>query len=274
VKLHSLRAKPARPRVCAVSYLNTIPLVLGLIDGPQHNCVDLSFAVPSLCAERVVSGVAEIGLLPVIEMARNGFGYIPGTGIACRGPVRSILLVSGGKPFERIRTLATDTGSRTSVELARIILSEKYSNEPALVPMPPDLTRMLASADAALLIGDAALAVDPSDLGLPVLDLGEEWTELTGQPMVFALWSGRPEVLSPTLEKVLRNSCHYGLENLDSIIEKESELRGFPRWLVQQYLTRHIQFLLDERDYEGMRTYLKMATELSPVTLTDARSAR
>lgn len=269
-----MHGKRARPRVCAVSYLNTTPLVWGLIEGPQQNTVDLTFAVPSLCAERVVSGVADIGLLPVIEMARHGYGYIPGAGIACRGPVRSILLVSGGKSFDRVRTLATDTGSRSSVELARIILSEKYGSEPALVPMPPDLSAMLASADAALLIGDAALAVDPSDLGLPVLDLGEEWIELTGQPMVFAIWSGRAEALSPGLETILRDSCEYGLRNLDGIIERESDLRGFPAWLVHQYLTRHIHFLLDERDYEGMRTYLRMATELSPVSVAEARAAR
>jgi chorismate dehydratase len=262
--LDSVHAKFARPRVCAVSYLNTAPLVYGLVDGPQRGAVDLTFAVPSMCSERVVSGVADVGLLPVIEMARHGYGFVPGLGIGCRGPVRSILLVSGGRPFDRLRTLAADTGSRTSVELARIVLKEKHAAEPALVPMAPDLSRMLEFADAALLIGDAALALDPTELGLPVLDLGEEWVDLTGLPMVFAVWSGRPRALSPKLESLLHASCRAGLENLDSIIEKESDHRGFPHHLVQQYLTRNIQVLLEERDMEGMRTFLRLAAALEP----------
>lgn len=247
-----------RPRICAVSYLNTVPLVWGMLHGEERSLVDLSFAVPSTCAERVVDGQADLGIIPVIETERHRLSWIRGTGIACRGVVRSIFVIAK-KAFGHIRTLATDTGSRTSVELARIVLAHRYGSHPVLIPMAPDLNRMLDAADAALLIGDAALAVDPSELDYPCLDLGEEWAQLTGLPMVFAVWSGRREVVTRGYERLFESSCRFGLANLDRIIEEEAERRNFPEHLVHQYLTRNLVLLLGELEYQGMRTYLNYA---------------
>jgi len=256
---------PRKPRVCAVSYLNTAPLVWGALHGPQTGLLDLTFAVPSICADRVIDGDADIGIIPVIEMDRHGLEWVSGIGIACRGPVRTILLVSR-VPFDEIRTLATDSGSRTSVQLARIILEKKYGVRPSLFSMEPDLVKMLESADAALIIGDAALALDPTEIDNPCLDLGEEWVNLTGLPMVFAVWSGRPGQITPELAEAMRGSCHFGLGQLDAIIKEEAERRGFPEYVVHQYLTRNISFLLGKEEEAGIRLYLKYARELDAAT--------
>ena len=90
---------------------------------------------------------------------------MPDVGIACRGAVRSILLVSR-RPANQIRTLAADASSRTSVALARIILARRYGVEPAVVMRPPDLTSMLDEADSALIIGDPALHIDPETIAV------------------------------------------------------------------------------------------------------------
>lgn len=251
-----------KPRVCAVSYLNTAPLVWGALHGPQTGLLDLTFAVPSICADRVIKGDADIGIIPIIEMDRHALDWVSGIGIACRGPVRTILLVSR-VPFAHIRTLATDSGSRTSVQLARIILEKRYGAHPELISMDPDLVRMLETADAALIIGDAALAVDPTEIEYLCLDLGEEWVNLTGLPMVFAVWSGRHGQITPELAEAMRGSCHFGLGQLDAIIKEEAERRGFPEYVVHQYLTRNISFLLGEEEEAGIRLYLKYARELN-----------
>lgn len=260
--LNSLGSTARKPKVCAVSYLNTVPLVWGAVEGAQKQAIDLSFAVPSVCASRVAEGIADVGLVPVYELDRLGFGWIPGLGIASRGAVRSILLVSSVEPG-RIRRLAADSGSRTSVQLARIILAERYGATPEVFAAPPVVETMLENADAALLIGDAALAIDPVDCGLNCLDLGDEWNELTGLPMVFAVWAGRPQVLTPSLEASLNASAQYGLAQLDRIIEHEAARRGFPVALVEQYLTRHVQFLLGPEDEQGMQAYLSMARAIN-----------
>ena len=265
-----LTSKPCRqrkPRVCAVSYLNTAPLVWGALSGPQCGTLDLSFAVPSICADRVEAGDADIGLVPAIEMQRHGWAYVPDICIACRGPVRSIMLVSR-LPFERISRLAVDSGSRTSVQLARIILAREYNTRPELLVMAPDLPNMLEVADAALLIGDSALAWEPFDSDLPCLDLGEEWVRMTGLPMVFAVWAGPAPGVTEELGQLLRASRDYGLAKLDAIIEEESERRGFPEHLVHQYLTRNVCFHMGALEEAGLRTYLQYAAEL------DTRNAR
>ena len=209
----------------------------------------------------MAAGQADIGILPVIEMARQQLDYFPGTGIACHGPVRTILLLSK-VPFHQVRTLATDSGSRTSVMLSQVILSEKYGVRPRVISRPPHLAAMLAEADAALIIGDAALEIDPATVPFECLDLGAEWVNMTGLPMVFAVWSARKEWIEPRFEKAFVESCRYGLAHMDEIVRTEAPIRAVSEDLVRRYLTKHIVFELGERDYQGMNLYLKHALKL------------
>ena len=247
--------------MCAVSYLNTAPLVWGMLRGAQRGMFDLDFAIPAECADRLATGRADIGIVPAFELTRQKLKVIPGAGIACRGPVRSILLISR-KPFPEIRTLAADSSSRTSVQLARVILARRYGASPVIAPHPPDLERMLEAADAALLIGDPALRVDPEQLPYRTLDLGAEWVEMTGYPMVFAVWAGREESVTPEVEQAFRESCRYGRERIGEIAAAEAAPRGFTIELAHEYLDKNIAHELGPRDYEGMDLFLRAATEV------------
>ena len=253
-----IETRQPRLRVCAVSYLNTTPLVWGMLHGPQRGLFDLEFRIPAVCADRLAAGQADIGIVPSFELTRQDLEIIPGAGIACHGPVRSILLISS-RPASEIRTLAADSSSRTSVELARVILARKFGARPRLFAHPPDIENMLRQADAALVIGDPALRLDPARLPYHVYDLGAEWYEMTGLPMVFAVWAGRPGVVSSEVAKAFRESCRYGRERLDAIVASESARREFPPELVREYLTHRIVHNLAEADYEGMRRFLEYA---------------
>jgi predicted solute-binding protein len=259
-------------RVCAVSYLNTVPLVWGLLHGDQQGIFELDFAIPAECADRLERGLADIGIVPAAELPRLGLKRIEGTGIACEGPVRSILLVSR-VPLQDIQTLAADSSSRTSVMLARIVLARKYGCEPVVSSMAPDLAAMLESADAALIIGDPALHVDPSSVPFHVIDLGAEWTEMTGLPMVFAVWAGRPEIVSKDLAPVFRDSLRFGLDHLNEIIANEAAPHGVSQSLAREYLTGHIRFELGQREYEGMDLFLQYAAELGSLNPLGIASA-
>jgi len=255
--------------VCAVSYLNTVPLVWGLLHAPDpalRDAFDLRFALPSACADQLASGQADIGIVPVIEMARQGLDYFPGTGIACHGPVRSILLISK-VPFKEVRTLATDSGSRTSAMLAQVVLAERFGVRPQVFSHPANLTEMLDKADASLLIGDAALRVDPATLPFETLDLGAEWVAMTGLPMVFAVWAGRKEIVREPYGRIFLESCRYGLAHMDDMVSAEAPARQFPPDLVRQYLTHHIVFELGDRDYQGMRLFIQHALRLDKVMM-------
>jgi predicted solute-binding protein len=247
-----------RLRVSAVSFLNTTPLVWGMLHGPQKGLFDLDFQIPSACADRLAAGEADIGIVPSFELTKQDLEIIPGAGIACHGAVRSILLVSA-RPAAKIRTLAADSSSRTSVQLARLVLDRRYGASPAVTAQPPDLDKMLRSADAALIIGDPALRIDPARLPYHVYDLGAEWVEMTGLPMVFAVWAGRPGVVTPEVGEAFRASLGYGRERMDQIVTLESARREFAPELVREYLTRHIVHQLGEREYAGMERFLTWA---------------
>lgn len=247
-------------RISAVSFLNTVPLVWGLLQRPQPH-IDLRFCVPARVADDLDEGVADIGIVPCGEIDRLGLSFFPETGIACTGAVRSILLISRVPPGQ-IRTLAADASSRTSVLLARIILSERYGSNPVVRSCPPVLADMLQSADAALVIGDPALRLDPARISHRVLDLGEEWLGLSGLPMVFAVWAGRQAALTAQARQLFLGSCLEGVANVDAIAAAAPDSHGIPEEIARVYLTRNIQFLLTPEHLKGLASYRARAAAL------------
>jgi len=255
--------------VCAVSYLNTVPLVWGMLHGEQRDVFDLEFALPSECADRLRDGRADIGLPPVAALLDQDLAIFRGAGIASRGAVRTILLISR-KPFDRVETLATDAGSRTSVLLARIILANRYGTRPALVSMPPDLETMLGIADAALIIGDPALRIDPAGLPCRVYDLGAEWVGMTGLPMVFAVWAVRREfaLANPGLVKDVHTgfiaSRDEALAHVDEVAEQACRWEVFDATTLAHYF-RTLDFSLGPRQLEGLLEFGRRAAAVGAV---------
>jgi chorismate dehydratase len=148
------------------------------------------------------------------------------------------------------------------VMLTRMILAKRYGSKPEVIPMAPDLNAMLARADAALIIGDPALLLDPEKLPYHCLDLGEEWVGMTGFPMVFAVWAGRPEVLTPDVAEAFAASAAAGVAALDRIAAEQAPVRGLTEELTRRYLTLNTAFILDESDYHGMKLFLKYVAEM------------
>src|SRR5580704_17498146 len=96
-------------RISIVEFLNTAPLVWGFTDGPLEGRYDLSFTVPSLCAEELRSGAADVAIIPAIEYQRmDGMVVLPEMAIAAKNEVRRILLLSK-RPIDMVRRLALDT---------------------------------------------------------------------------------------------------------------------------------------------------------------------
>jgi chorismate dehydratase len=246
-------------RVSAVSYLNTWPLVWGFLHGPGgEGPFDFRFDLPADCAQALETGEAAIGLVPCAELDRLGLDYLPDLGIACEGPVRSILLISK-LPYREIRRLAVDSGSRSSVALARILLAERYGCQPRFLAMKPDLDAMLAACDAALIIGDPALQIEPDHLPYQTLDLGAEWVAWSGLPMVFAVWAGKAARLTPDVSRAFADSYRWGRDHMDDIVAMAVRERGFREDLAREYLTEHIVYELGPRHRQGLDLFRKLA---------------
>ena len=82
--------------------------------------------------------------------------------------------------------------------------------------------------------------------------------------MVFAVWAGAARWITPELEEAFAGSLDFGLRQLDRIIAQQSKERGFSEAVIREYLTKSIVFRLEAKDYEGMRTFLRLASEIEP----------
>jgi predicted solute-binding protein len=146
--------------------------------------------------------------------------------------------------------------------LTQILCARRFEIAPSFAPHAPDLTAMLAGADAALVIGDPALFVDHEALGLQKTDLGAEWTSMTGLPFVWAFWSGRQDAAPPALVSILQESAREGMAHADAVAD--AYLADRPEWQAvgRRYLRENLMFELTPRAVDGLRTFYREATAL------------
>jgi chorismate dehydratase len=254
-------------RISAISYLNTAPLMWDFEHSEAGSEFEISYTLPSACARALEAGTADIGIIPAAAYAQvPGLMVLPGVAIASRCPVRSILLVSR-VPIEKIRTVALDTSSLTSVALTKILFEKWLGGGRTFTSMEPDIEKMLAQHDAGLLIGDPALQIDRSRY--LTLDLAEEWIRHTGKPFVFAFWAVRQEALQETvpsrdLAQVFQQSRDHGLEpaNLDQIAREWAPRLALKESDVRAYLTENIYYHLDTACLEGLQLFYRYAAEI------------
>jgi chorismate dehydratase len=246
-------------KVSVVQYLNTVPMIWGMLHGEQQGKYELEFATPAACADAVRQKKADIGIVPVIEYQRmDRMQILPGMSIASKDEVKSILLLSK-VPMAKIQTVAVDNSSRTSAALLRVLMRKFYSRFINVRPAAPRPEEMLKQADAALVIGDVALSYDGEVA--EVYDLGAEWKKCTGLPFVFAFWAGREDVNPGKCHKDFEDSLHFGLAHVDDIAAEYAPKLNMKPAGVKAYLTRNIDYSLDEENRKGLRLFYKLARE-------------
>jgi chorismate dehydratase len=254
-----------RLRVSAISFLNTAPLMWDFDHGELRRKYQVDYTLPSACAELLRQGMADIGIIPVAAYASiPDLVVIPNIAIAAKGAVKSILLVSK-VPIAKIRTVAADTSSRTSVALLQVLFAKFYAGRPELVPMEPKLKPMLKACDAALLIGDPALLAKTD--GYEVHDLGAEWKRLTNLAFVFAFWAVRKSVASAELVQDIQRSRDQGLvaANMEKTAREWSMRLGLPEEQITSYLRNNIFYYLDDDCLAGLKLFYSYATEVGAI---------
>ena len=256
-----------RLRISAISYLNTAPLMWDFEHGEAGRRFDISYTLPSGCARALAEGSADIGIIPAAAYAEiPDLLVFPEIAIASRRPVRSILLVSK-VPIENVRRVALDTSSLTSAALTKVLFEKWLGSGRRFFPMEPDVDKMLAAHDAALVIGDPALKLDRSLYH--TLDLAEEWIRYSGKPFVFAFWAVRGAALveaDPLLDlaAIFRDSRDHGLEpsSLNQIARGWSPRVGLSEDAIHAYLTENIYYQLDASCLQGLQLFYRYAAEI------------
>ena len=272
-------------RISIVQYLNTAPLVWGFTNGPLRGKYDLSFTVPSQCAEQLRTGKADVAIIPAIEYQRiDDLVILPDMAIASKKQVRSLLIIAK-KPIEQVKTFALDRSSRSTQTLTRILCAEKWKIAPAFFEAQPDLYSMLQQADAALLIGDPALRIamaiekdsrpgtegqtvcQAATLGIAnsellyVYDVVSEWRSFTGLPAVLAVWAAKRDSATPEVTADFLASRDFGLSRIPEICFDAARELELPAHALESYLRHNIDFSLDPENCRGLELYFAHAAK-------------
>jgi chorismate dehydratase len=271
----------AKNKISIVKYLNAVPLAWGLLEGTQKDQFEASLSTPAECADQLARGSVDIGLIPSIEYQRiKGSRIVPGPAVAATYRVRSVILVSV-VPLWKVKTVACDNGSRTSVALTRVIFHEFYHTTPDFKPADPNLEAMLGQNDAALLIGDNALKfmeenerpnaerqkafLRSGSEPLEVFDLAERWRFLTGLPFVFAFWAVRDGFKDPSIVDSLKRSRDFGVGNIPAIAAQYSEKLQIKKEFLQDYLQDNVHYYMDQTCVEALQLFYELAAKAGAI---------
>jgi chorismate dehydratase len=244
-------------RLGAVSYLNVRPLVYGL--ERRSDLFSLRYDVPAVCAELLHGRQIDIGMIPTVEALRSrSYHFVPDLGIVSDGPVASVAVFTR-VPIDRVQRLGLDASSRTSAGLAMVLCHERWGIEPEFVSVQPEAAARLEGCDAALLIGDPALFLDHEAAGFQKIDLGAEWTSLTGLPFVWAAWTGRAGKVGSAEIAALQRARDEGVAHTDEIADAycgpERAATG------RRYLRENIKYRFGAREAEGLQLYYDLVAK-------------
>lgn len=247
-----------RLRVGVVSYLNTEPLIVGLADDvPEAELVE---DVPSRLAEALAEGRLDVAIVSSIEYATHpGYRIVGDACIASRGEVLSVRLFARVPP-ERIRRVALDAASRASTALAEVLLRRRWGLEPRIdaYPIPGELDGLPEGVDAVMLIGDRCMRT-PVAAWPHVVDLGRAWTDWTGLPFVYAMWTARPAVDLGRLPEALDRARDRGVASVEEVARTQAARHGLDADVCRDYLVRLIHYRLGPDERRGLERYYREA---------------
>ena len=245
-----MKQKPIR--ITAVSYLNTKPFLYGLLQSDISQEIELSLDIPSVCAQKLRDGEADLGLIPVAGIPELETPHIVSNYcIGAVGAVKTVCIFSD-VPLHQIETLYLDYHSRTSVELTKILLEKYWFASPLLLKSDDTYLEKLGGTTAGLAIGDKTIDLDKKFRF--VYDLGEAWENYTGGlPFVFAAWiSCKP--LDETFLKKFNKALETGLKHIPELIYLlPTQENGFD---LKEYFTKYISYDFDAKKHKALRRFL------------------
>jgi chorismate dehydratase len=237
-------------RISAVSYLNTKPFIYGLFRSELADKIDLSLDIPSVCAEKLRSGAADLVLTPVAIIPEVEKAYLVSDYcIGAHGTVHTVCIFSE-VPLEQIERLYLDFHSRTSVALTKILCREFWKISPEFVPATEGFEDKIKGTTAGLIIGDRTFRKHSQ---YPyVYDLGEAWTSWTGLPFVFAAWiSAKP--LPEPFKKMFNAAMAAGIQRIPELVKVLPTLPGID---LETYFRQHISYELDGSKWIALNRFL------------------
>ena len=206
---------------------------------------------PSRIAQKLLDDEIDIGLVPVAIIPRMNEAHISADFcIGSNGPVASVCLFSD-VPLENVDNILLDYQSRTSVQLAKILLKEYWNLQPLLTDAKEDFREHIKGTTAGLVIGDRAL--EQRKQSAYIYDLGEVWMKYTGLPFVFATWVANKSLPQEFINEFDEANA-FGLRHLSEVIEENTS----SNFNLKNYYNNYISYQLDDKKRKGMNLFLKL----------------
>lgn len=237
-------------RISAVSYINSLPFIYGLEHSDVRKKIDLSLDYPALCAQKLIDNEADLGLIPVAAILDLPKHFIVSNYcIGASGKVNSVFIFSNC-PIEEVETLQLDPESRSSNNLALVLLKNHWKLNPDKIKNSPNYGVSTDSKTAFVQIGDRTFGKNES---YPyVYDLAKEWQDLTGLPFVFAAWVSNKELPEDIISE-LNMAFQFGLDHRKEVLESINNLHeGFD---MEDYLMNKIDYNLDGSKREALKLF-------------------
>lgn len=242
-------------KVTAVSYLNTKPFLYGIFKSGLGELIDLQLDIPSECARKLSSGEADLGLVPVAVIPELRSPHLISD--YCIGTVGTVktVCIFGDCPLEEMTHLYLDFHSRTSVELAKVLLEQYWHHAPVLLPATQGFEDQIGGHVGGLVIGDRAIGLDQKHAF--VYDLGEAWLAWSGLPFVFAAWVSNGPLEEDFVEK-LNAALKLGVDEIPQLMYLlPSPKPGFD---LRAYFTQNISYELDDSKRKALKLFLEILT--------------
>jgi chorismate dehydratase len=239
-------------RVGIVNYLNTAPLIYGIRNSAVADKIELVPDYPANLANDLLNDKIDLGLVPVAVLTRLPQWWLIGDYcIGCDGPVSSVCIFSE-VPLEQTRRIFLDYQSRTSVELARILVKNHWKLDVEFIDATgEDFRDQIKGDTAGLVIGDRAFK--QKNISKYAYDLGDAWKKYTGLPFVFAAWiSNKPLPLE--FIKSFNEANAFGVNNIPDVT---ANLNFNGAVDLKEYFKKYISYSLSEEKRAALKLFLK-----------------
>ena len=248
-------------------FLNSKPLILPFVRGDLVQQFDFVFETPAKISEKLSEGKLDAAFIPSIDYLKNkNLKLLPDLSISADGEVKSVILLSK-KKIKKIKTVALDKKSKTSVVLLKILFEKYYKIK---VKYLSDTKANQKKADARLMIGDDGLLLTykatQASKGKKILaytyDLAGEWKKFTSLPFVFAVIAVKPSVDMEYLSESLHKAKSIGTRDIADITMKVANSAGLSFKQCYDYLSRIIKYDLGEKELKGLSKFQDLAYEI------------
>ena len=238
-------------KISAVSYLNTFPFIFGLENAGILHDVIIEKDVPAICAQKLIEGKVDIGLIPaaVFPLLTNA-EIISDYCIGAIDKVKTVLLLSN-QPLNKISKIYLDFESRTSVQLVKVLAQNFWEIHPEWEKLNHDMPQTLNDDEAVVLIGDKTFTA--TDHYPYIYDLASEWKSFTNFPFVFACWVARKKLTENFLSD-FNQSLKFGVTHIkETVAAYKNEI---PLNVdATEYFTNNISYDLDDAKRKGMELF-------------------